>query len=266
MSRESPASIPFAVDENYWDRVAADYDGEIFNSFASDRTGILLRRLDEFADRSLAAADAGCGVGKYLPALAARFARVDAYDLSAKLLKQARQVARGLDTVRFFKRNFAARSARFEPVRFALCTNVLIMADQKVREAILRNLGRLVEPGGHALFLVPSIESALLAHHRMVEWNLRDGLSHESASRSSVAPAARAGRVLADGLLPIDGVRTKHWLREEIAAQLGQSGFQILHADKIEYGWDTEFESPPEWMEDPYPWDWLITAQREDNR
>lgn len=250
------------MDETYWDRMAADYDGEIFNSFASDRTGILLRRIEEFADRSAAAADAGCGVGKYLPALAPRFARVDAYDLSARLLKQARLAARGFDNVRFFRRDFALRSVRVAPVRFALCTNVLIMADPKIQEAVLRTVARLVEPGGHALFLVPSIESALLAHHRMVEWNRRDGQAHQAASRASVAPANGAGRVLADGLLPIAGVRTKHWLREEFACLMDRFGFETLGSDKIEYGWDTEFETPPEWMQAPYPWDWLITARR----
>ncbi|MFZ4683482.1 MAG: class I SAM-dependent methyltransferase [Terrimicrobiaceae bacterium] len=250
------------MDQRYWDRVASDYDGEIFDSFTSDRTGILVRRLDKFADRSAPAADAGCGVGKYLPFLAPRFARVDAYDLSGELLKQARTAAGRFDNIRYFKRNFAARSARVFPVRFALCANVLIMADTAIREAVLRSVARMVESGGHAIFLIPSVESALLAHHRLVEWHRRDGLSAAEASRASIAPAAKAGRRLADGFVPIDGVPTKHFLREEAVGFFRRFGFEPLQFDKVEYGWETEFESPPEWMQGPFPWDWLVTTKR----
>jgi len=250
------------VNERYWDRVAADYDGEIFSSFESDQTGVLLRRLDEFADRDAPAADAGCGVGKYLPALVERFASVDAYDLSAELLKQARKVVPKGAKVRFFKRDFSSPRARVAPVRFAMCANVLIMADENIREAILRSVARMVEPGGHALFLVPSLESAMLAHHRMVEWNRRDGLSYAEAVRASVAPASKAGKVLAQGHVPLDGVPTKHHQREEALLTFRNAGFEPLHFDKVEYGWHTEFETPPDWMRDPYPWDWLISARR----
>ncbi|MEI6338185.1 MAG: class I SAM-dependent methyltransferase [Verrucomicrobiota bacterium] len=250
------------MDKCYWDRVAADYDGEIFDSFTSDQTGILARHLDQFADGSSAAADAGCGVGKYLPALAARFASVDAYDLSGELLKQARKSASACENVRYFKRDFAARSAKVFPVRFALCANVLIMADSSIREAVLRSVARLVESGGHAVFLVPSVESALLAHHRLVEWHRYDGLSADQAFIASAAPAAKAARQLAGGLVPIAGVPTKHYLREELTIFFRHFGFETLQTDKVEYGWDTEFASPPDWMVAPFPWDWLVTTKR----
>lgn len=250
------------MDKHYWDRVASDYDGEIFDSHASDRTGILRKRLDEFADRSAPAADAGCGVGKYLPALAQRFASVDAYDLSGELLRQARVAARPFSNVRFFKRDFASRGAKVFPVRFALCMNVLIMPDAGVREAALRTISRMVGRGGIAIFLVPSLESALLAHHRLMEWHRRDGLSHEEAARASRSPAAKAARRLAEGLIPIDGVPTKHHLREEAISTFRKAGFEPLQFDKVEYAWNTEFEEPPAWMADPHPWDWLVTAER----
>ncbi len=251
------------MDKRYWDRVASNYDGEIFDSFKSDTTGILVRRLEKFADRSAPAADAGCGVGKYLPFLAPRFARVDAYDLSGELLRQARTAARGFANIRYFKRNFAARSAKVFPVRFALCANVLIMADTAIREAVLRSVARMVESGGHAIFLIPSVESALLAHHRLMEWHRHDGLSATDAGRASAAPAAKAGRQLADGFVPIEGVPTKHYLREEAVIFFRSFGFEPLQFDKVEYGWDTEFESPPDWMQAPLPWDWLVTTRRD---
>ncbi len=251
------------MDERYWDHVAGDYDGEIFDSLASDRHGVLLERLDEFADRSLRAADAGCGVGKYVGALAARFARVDAYDLSADLLAQARRTVPASARVRFFKRDFAARSPRVEPVDFALCANVLIMASDDARRAILRSVRRLVLPGGHALFLVPSVESALLVHHRLAEWNFADGFADDAAHRESATPAGKAGRALLRGHLPIDRVPTKHFLREELEIFLRKFDFEPLRFDKVEYRWETEFAEPPAWMQAPFPWDWLVSARRE---
>ena len=32
--------------------------------------------------------------------------------------------------------------------------------------------------------------------------------------------------------------------------------------EKIEYAWDADFEDAPRWMQDPYPWDWLIVARK----
>lgn len=250
------------MDERYWDEAAADYDGTIFNSFGSASSGILLRRLDDYADPSARAADAGCGVGKYLPALASRFAHVDAYDLSAKLLSQARRAADSAQNVRYHKRDFASPRARVNPVDFALCTNVLIMAAPSIREQILHTIGRLVRPGGVALFLMPSLESALLTHRRMVEWHRGDGLNHDNAERLAATNAARSGRNLLRGLVPLDGEPTKHHLKEEAIITLRQFGFEPLHFDKVEYGWETEFAEPPAWMQDPFPWDWLVAARR----
>ncbi|HRJ70924.1 MAG TPA: class I SAM-dependent methyltransferase, partial [Terrimicrobiaceae bacterium] len=194
------------MDRTYWEKVAADYDGEIFDSFARARGRILTKRLDEFADASAPAADAGCGVGKYLPAMSERFRSVDAYDLSSGLLRQAKRAAAGCRNVRFFRRDFSKRPARIAPVRFALCANVLIMPSLAVREAVLCTLRRMVEPGGHALFLVPSLESALLVHHRIVEWNRRDGMDPDAAVRASGAPAAKASaQALRQGLVPLAG-------------------------------------------------------------
>ena len=75
----------------YWDTMARDYDGEIMSSFDEDVKKVIKRRVDDHC-RGAAAANAldlGCGVGKYLPLLAARCGRVLGVDISAALLEQA---------------------------------------------------------------------------------------------------------------------------------------------------------------------------------
>ena len=41
-----------------------------------------------------------------------------------------------------------------------------------------------------------------------------------------------------------------------------ESGFRVSALEKIEYAWDADFEDAPKWMQDPYPWDWLIVARK----
>ena len=68
------------------------------------------------------------------------------------------------------------------------------------------------------------------------------------------------------GLVRIDNVRTKHYLREEATLLLIEAGFAVSSCDKVEYDWDTEFEDPPRWMKTPGPWDWLLVARRKPAR
>lgn len=65
------------------------------------------------------------------------------------------------------------------------------------------------------------------------------------------------------GLVPIENVLTKHYLREEIKAILGESGFRVRQLTKIQHGWDTEVTDPPRWMKEPHPWDWLLLAEKQ---
>lgn len=62
--------------------------------------------------------------------------------------------------------------------------------------------------------------------------------------------------------MAIDGVPTKHFLKEELNVLLAQKQMTVLEVKKLEYPWDTEFEHPPKWMKAPFPWDWLILARK----
>jgi 2-polyprenyl-3-methyl-5-hydroxy-6-metoxy-1,4-benzoquinol methylase len=252
------------MDEKYWDRVARDYDGEIFDSLASNRNGAILRHLKNFGDGKGkpggTAFDFGCGVGKYVPTLAKRFAKVHAADISAECIRQARAAHAGLKNVAFHKGDLSRAGASAGKVDFALCTNVLIMPSAAMRAGILRRLANTVRPGGGLLLLVPALESALYAHARRAEWLQRSPGARVIASTTFTGVA---GRDIFNGIIAINGVRTKHWLLEELETVLAAAGFKITARDKAEYEWSTEFAKPPRWMKDPYPWDWLVAARRD---
>ena len=112
------------------------------------------------------------------------------------------------------------------------------------------------------LLLLPSLESALFANQRLIEWNRRLGVSEREAVGSGIPVSARSMREILQGLVRIEGVATKHYLCEEAQSVLDEAGFRVASCDKVEYGWETEFESPPRWMKRPGPWDWLFVARK----
>ena len=73
---------------------------------------------------------------------------------------------------------------------------------------------------------------------------------------------AVADNNMRQGIIAIDGVATKHYLKEELEAILASHKMDVLDAVKIEYDWSSELEHPPAWMQAPYPWDWLVVARR----
>ena len=245
------------MDKRYWDNVAADYDDQIHDSFANDHAGIIKRRIQKYAKSAHIACDFGCGIGKYLPMLSKRFKFVYAIDLSQKLLDLAEQNCGQHNNIRYIQSNLSNTKLRIRKSHFAVCANVLIADDRKARTGILKNINRHLVTGGHLLLLVPSTESALYADQRLVEWYRREGATESEARAERI----RVGPTLLDGIIKIQGVPTKHYLREEAAVTLANAGFEMVSADKVEYGWHTEFDSPPRWMREPYPWDWLIVAR-----
>lgn len=253
------------MDRSYWDRLAPTYDQKILSSFDADLSGIIGGRLDALGGSRKAVLDLGCGVGKYLRPLSERFGRVLGVDYSEELLKIAERDHGHLKNVEL--RRLDASEGRAVPGMRAdvvVCANVLIMADGDLREAILRAAKRSMARDGRLILVVPSLESALLAHRRLVQWYERDGSDdpETDAEEDGFAPSKRACRDLLRGVVRIDGVPTKHYLAEELSLTLRRRGLKVLHLDKVSYGWDSEFRDAPRWMLEPFPWDWMVVARR----
>ena len=128
---------------------------------------------------------------------------------------------------------------------------------------MLDNVCHHISDGGRFLLVVPSIESKLLADQMLIEWNRRKGRKGTAVIRMGFD---HKNRILNNGLLQgnvlIDGVSTKHYLKEELVFMLEKRGLNILKIDKIEYQWNIEFNNPPSWMEEPFPWDWFVLSQK----
>ncbi len=247
----------------YWDQVAGNYETEIFSVAAQDRAGRVRRVLTRYGRGAATVSDIGCGIGHFLPLLAARFAQVLAVDLSPRCLARARARHAALTNVRYVARDLSAPGTRLPAADLVLCVNALLTPALAVRHRFLDNLCRSVRRGGHLVLVVPSLESALLTNARLIEWNRRNGLGPSAAARSGFNDRlADVTRRLHEGVARIDHVETKHYLAEELAFLLADRGLVVCETTKIEYPWRTEFTNPPRWMRAPYPWDWLVVARR----
>lgn len=249
------------MDAKHWDAVAAEYDDIVFDSLSADLRGHMTALLNRLGSRRKTVGDFGCGVGKYLPALAARFGRVIAMDHSAECLVVAQKSCRRFTNIHYHTFDLGRPSNPLARVDVALCANVLLAPSLRQRRVMLENIRRSLKPAGRLLLLAPSLESALLTHHRRQEWKRRAPKSANGWMPGSVRFANHSAREIADGNLRLNRVLTKHHLREELEAELAAIGFHVEDVRKLEYPWSTEFDAPPRWMREPYPWDWLMLAR-----
>jgi 2-polyprenyl-3-methyl-5-hydroxy-6-metoxy-1,4-benzoquinol methylase len=243
---------------SYWDKLAVAYKDDVFSSIHEDCSGTVVSALDTIADKKGAVCDVGCGVGHYTRALVSRFQNVSGLDFSIGLLEQARSAHGHLSNVTYYQVDLVEGNGDLQKHDALICMNVLISADSDMRASILRNISTLLKRLGRFVILVPSLESALWANRRLEEWNERP-----EADEGTALPRSAAGaRQVLSGNVKIDGVQTKHYLREELQVFLDSAGLRTDTIEKVEYSWETEFENPPDWMRDPYPWDWLACGSK----
>ena len=166
------------------------------------------------------------------------------------------------DNVRIFQQDLVDANPPFCCADVGLLMQVLIMPDPKKREGILKTVYRNLRSGAHLVAVVPSLEVALLTYQRIGQWYRRDGSSFAEAARQMRSSAEQDIVSLVEGVVKISDTPTKHFLREEVVMTFSDAGFEVQQLEKIEYSWEEDFEEPPSWMQDPYPWDWLVVARK----
>jgi len=250
------------MDKSYWNRMGKNYRDEIFSVAESDKCRIIEKQLRKFSGPNKIAADFGCGIGGFLPLLSENFRKVYAIDFSASCLQKAKLLNGDLDNVSFHCADLTSPKLSIPKVDFILCVNAIITSSISKRIGILKNISAHLAKGGHLFLVVPSMESAFFTNYRLIEWNLDDGMSPSAAVLGGFDKTKPSMAHLHQGIVEIDHVPTKHYVKEELAVLSENLNFEIVSVSKVEYDWDTEFDSPPSWMKSPYPWDWLVVAKR----
>lgn len=248
------------MDAASWNAIADRYADEVLSVFENDTHNVVANHLSRLSSDQRTAADIGCGPGNFLPMLAAQFKRVHAIDFSGALLKKAEQQcsAAGHRNILFHRINLCRKlnPLPYPKVDVALCVNALLEPSMTGRLHMWDKLQRSVKTGGSLVLVVPALESALLAHTRLVHWFLDEGVPPASAVRkefSNEDPVSTRQQILREGVLEAGGTLTKHFFREELQAELPRHGFRIDEITRIQYDWSTEFTAPPRACDDLIP-------------
>lgn len=249
----------------YWDQISDNYEDEIFSVIEHDRQGLVLSRIKKYSCPDGKASDLGCGIGNFLPALSSMFRDVTAIDVSPKCIARAQSRFKELVNVSYRTVDLAKGRVSLPKVDLSLCVNSIITPSLTQRNRMLDLACRHIRPGGHLIIVVPSLESVFLTDCRRIEWNLKRGMSPGNAVRAGFCThMQRDYPGLRQGIIKIDDVDTKHFLEEELILLLENRGMGVLEIEKIRYSWKTEFERPPRWMKEPFPWDWLCVAGKKE--
>jgi len=239
-----------AMDNRYWDRAATRWDEDIFSSFASDRDRVILGELKRAARGQTRVADFGCGIGIYLPVLARLFDEVHGFEQSEKCVAVARKRMRSRPSVTVHAADSAPRASRG---RFdvAICVNAAIHPHKRVWRGVLRSACGLLRPGGRVLVVVPALESA--------EMVARAERHPRANGRGDVEPSTPLA-FERGGIVAIEGVRTKHFRRDELATALAACGVSSVRIRRVAYSWQSQAVVPPPAMRRRRPWDWIAVG------
>jgi 2-polyprenyl-3-methyl-5-hydroxy-6-metoxy-1,4-benzoquinol methylase len=247
------------MNRKYWERIAPDYNEEIFDVLENDKKAIIRKAVTELASPSKSVADIGCAVGKWLPVLAPSFKNVLAVDISIKNLSIAQKNYPQYTNIDYLRADMSSPSIKLPKSNVAICINAILTDSLKKRNIFFRNLARAVTKGGHLVLVVPSLESWLFTHIVQNKWSIDKKLfQHKISARDTT----KKYKLLLQGNADIDNVPTKHYLREELELLLSREGFSPVKFQKISYKWTTEFVKPPKWLKAPYPWDWMIVSAK----
>jgi SAM-dependent methyltransferase len=246
-------------EKTHWNNIAKSYNDEIFDVFASDRKSLLPKYFKKHAGKRLTAMDFGCGNGKAFSSLSPSFKKVVAIDISQELINQAKHLP--FKNISFLQRDLSNQKASIPKVDFLFSCNVIMLPEIEKNYAMLRNIHRALNRGGRALIVIPSSESVLFSAWRLIDWYKKEGTDPKEISPSELSYFKGGQLEILQGVYYIDGVPTKHYSRPEIEIIFDDANLKVTAIEKLEYNWDTEFASPPQWMKAPYPWDWLVECR-----
>jgi len=241
----------------HWNKIGSSYQEEIFDVFRSDRLKLLPKILQKYYNTSHRAIDFGCGTGRAFEYLSPNFKSVFGVDISDSLLALASRSE--------FKNITLKQHDLTKPLRasadFGFCCNVVMLPEAEKSMAMLRTIRKSLKPDGTAIFVLPSLDSALYSAWQLIEWYKKENVDADQIPADELSIIKAKKTDLVDGIVYIDGVPTRHYSASQLEVWFTKAGLKITAIDKIEYDWDSEFSSPPKWMKEPYPWDWLVECK-----
>ncbi len=253
------------MDNNYWNSFSRKYTDNVLQIVERDLKEVFKKELNALANPRLKVADLGCGPGSLLKHLAPRFKKVYAVDFAEDLLKLA-QTTNPFSNIEYLCHDFHTKKGFPFKADISFCVNALINPAYKKRLAMLRSVRRATKPSGKSIFIVPAYESIIYVYQAMIRVDMRYGASRTKGVKVMDRLFQKDVFSAVDAIVNIGGTPTKCFTREELAVFLSENGYKVIDIKKIEYSWEEEADNPPKWLGNPYPWDWMIVAQKVEKR
>ncbi|NIR59427.1 MAG: methyltransferase domain-containing protein [Gammaproteobacteria bacterium] len=211
--------------------VMAEDSGQTVLSSLLDHILPLVPGLVDRLEQGIDVLDAGCGAGRALNLMAARFpsSRFVGYDLSGEAIGRARAEAteRGLINVELAQRDLGTFDADAEPERFDLVTTFDAVHDQARPLALLTGIRRTLRPDG--VYLMQDIHSHGHVHEN-VEHPIGTLLYTISCMHCMTVSLAQGG----EGLGAM-------WGREKARGYLDAAGFSHVEIHRLDHDFQNDY-------------------------
>ena len=236
------------VSRKDWNRLADDFEREVCDITRESKGKTIARLVTRLkpSPKTSILVDLGCGIGTFVERYGALFHATFAVEHAPRIIARARKRLPKRSNITWLASNIPPAAIRIGPCAdLTVCMNVITMPSARIRAQMWSSISRVTRKLGHALIVVPSIES-----DRMVE-RVAYGASRAQAIIDTP-----------DGLVDRGGSRQKHFAREELQETLAANGFQTRKMVRITYPWQKEGLRKPRNAGKRQPWDWLVLAQR----
>lgn len=206
-------NAPFFVD-NRLDYTDADLD--VFWRRGREELDELLDAVAAALAPDDVAVDIGCGIGRLTRVLASRAASVYALDVSAEMLDRAKQHNANLANITWVKGDGTSLAGIDDGAATACISHVVFqhIPDPSITMAYIRDIGRVLKPGGWAAFQVSNDPSIHRRRWDRDQWRVRIGSlvgraprrQQHAAWRGSAVELGDVGRAAADGGMDVERV------------------------------------------------------------
>jgi ubiquinone/menaquinone biosynthesis C-methylase UbiE len=243
-----------------WSSVARRYDDLFVDPYHKDASNPVRRALEKLPNaRELTIGDLGCGVGAFLPWLAARFKSVVAIDFAEGMLKEAKERCKFLKNVTYHHLGFDELNRLPAKLDVAVTMNSLVSSEVTLLDQALTGMKQSLKPGGTLFGIVPSLEG--LHYHVMllIDLSVERGLPLEKAYRFAAQKAELRGYDFNTATFTFDKIRQHLWLRDEVGFRLKKVGFRGIQVRKAGLPWD-QFAEGRVLKKHPQSWDWAFRA------
>ena len=236
------------VSRKEWDRLAKDFEREVCDITRETKSGTiarLVKGLPLSAEKSVLV-DLGCGLGTFIARHGGMFRESIGVEHAPKIIARAKKTLGRREGLSWMTSGLPPAARRIgRRADLTVCMNVITMPGAAMREKMWASIAAVTRRKGHALIVVPSIESDCMVER----------IAYGTTRTEAMAAAP-------DGLVDRGGSRQKHFARAELRDILARYGFVTKKLLPVTYPWQKEGLRKPRNAGNRMPWDWLVLAKR----